>query len=118
MEKEENAKSEVRQLGDRLDILETERKNLEEQEQQLLLSLPNLIDERVPEGNSEQDNMILESWGDIPTFDFTPKEHHILAEELGLYDAERATKLAGTRFSVLKGDVARLERALVNFFPE
>ena len=115
-EEAENAKAEVRHLGDRLDILETERKHLEEQEQQLLLSLPNLIDDRVPQGNSEEDNVILDTWGEIPTFDFTPKEHHILAEELGLYDAERASKLAGTRFSVLKGNIARLERALVNFF--
>ncbi len=112
----EGAKSEVRHLGDRLDVLDSERKNLEEQEYQYLLSLPNLIDERVGEGNSDEDNELIEQWGEIPSFDFEPMEHHVLAEKLGLYDAERATKLAGTRFSVLKGTVARLERALVNFF--
>ena len=56
----EGAKAEVRGIGDRLDILETERKNLEAQEEELLLSLPNLIDERVPRGNSDKDNEIIE----------------------------------------------------------
>ena len=109
-------KEEVTTIGNRLDLLEDERKDLQKQEDDLLLAFPNLLDARVPEGNSEDDNELVETWGTPRTFDFEPKEHHILGEEMGLYDAERAAKIAGARFSILKGDLARLERALIQFF--
>ena len=112
----EELKASVAKIGLRLDLFESERKELLEQEETLLLSFPNLLDERVPEGTDEDANLLISEWGTIPTFDFEPKEHHILGEELGLFDSERAAKIAGTRFSILKGDLAKLERALINFF--
>lgn len=112
----EEKKASVAKIGHRLNILESERKELLEQEEELLLSFPNILDERVPVGTDEAANEIVQQWGEPPTFDFEPKEHHILGEALGLYDAERATKIAGTRFSILKGELAQMERALVNFF--
>ena len=115
-EEAETVKHDVSKIGDRLDLMEDERKTLQTQEDELLLAFPNLLDQRVPNGSNEDDNELVEQWGTPREFDFEPKEHHILGEELGLYDAERAAKIAGTRFSVLKGDLAKLERALIQFF--
>ena len=116
MDEVDAIKAEVTTIGNRLDLLEDERKDLQKQEDDLLHAFPNLLDARVPEGTSEEDNELIETWGTPRTFDFEPKEHHILGEEMGLYDAERAAKIAGARFSILKGDLARLERALIQFF--
>ena len=112
----EERKASVAKIGHRLDILESERKELLEQEEELLLAFPNILDEQVPDGADEEANVLVHQWGEPRTFDFEPKEHHILGEELGLYDPERATKIAGTRFSILKGELAQMERALINFF--
>ena len=95
-------KTEVTSIGNRLDLLEDERKDLQKQEDDLLHAFPNLLDPRVPDGTSEEDNELVETWGVPRTFDFEPKEHHILGEEMGLYDAERAAKIAGARFSILR----------------
>ena len=106
----------VSQIADRLKLLENERKDLEDLELQLLLSFPNLLDPAVKHGSSEDDNEVIETVGEIPTFDFQPKEHHIVAAALGLYDSDRASKIAGARFSILRGPIAKLERALIHFF--
>lgn len=114
---EANARREaVRQAGDRLDALEEERRRCVAKEQSLLLRLPNLTDDDIPDGESEDDNALQRSWGTVPSFDFTPLAHDELGAELGIIDMERATKIAGARFSVLRGLGARLERALINFF--
>ena len=76
-----------------------------EQEEVLLLAFPNILDERVPQGADEDANEIVRTWGEPRSFDFEPKEHHDLGEALGLYDAERATKVTGTRFAILKADL-------------
>ena len=68
----------------------------------ILHAFPNLLDPRVPDGTSEEDNELVETWGTPRTFDFEPKEHHILGEEMGLYDAERAAKIAGASIQYLK----------------
>ncbi len=81
----------------------------------LITSLPNILSDEVPAGNSEDDNIEIRKWGDIPEYDFTPKEHWELGENLGLMDFETATKMSGSRFVLLKGQLARLERALINF---
>ena len=112
----EEIKQDVTKIGNRLDLLEEERKVLQGQEDGLLLIFPNLLDERVPNGREEEDNELVEQWGEPKQFGFEPKEHHILGEELGLYDAERAAKIAGSRFSILKGDLAKMERALIQLF--
>ncbi len=80
-----------------------------------LLELPNLPHADVPIGASEEDNRVVRSWGEAPRFDFEPKPHYELGEPLGLLDFERAAKLSGARFSVLWGEAARLERALIGF---
>lgn len=78
-------------------------------------TIPNIIDDDVPFGDSEDDNVIIKEVLTPPKFDFTPLEHYELGERLGWIDFNRGAKLSGSRFSVLKGDGARLSRALVNF---
>jgi seryl-tRNA synthetase len=77
--------------------------------------IPNIPDERVPEGFTEEDNVQLRLWGDVPEFDFEPKAHWDLGPELGIIDFERGVKLSGTRFYILSGAGARLQRALISF---
>ncbi len=84
--------------------------------QSMALAMPNFPDESVPEGENEDDNIELKKVLTPRTFDFEPKEHWALAEQNGWIDFERGVKLAKSRFSVLRGEAARLERALINFF--
>lgn len=81
----------------------------------LLESLPNILQDDVPEGTDESANAVLKTWGEVATFDFTPRQHFELGEALGLMDFANAAKLAGARFTVLRGALARLERALGQF---
>lgn len=81
----------------------------------LLMGVPNLPSDKVPPGEDESDNTEVLRWGDIPDFDFTPRDHVDIGEGLGGLDFETASKLTGARFVVLRGDLARLHRALVNF---
>ncbi len=81
----------------------------------ILIGIPNLPDDSVPVGTSEHDNVELRRWGTPPQFDFTPKPHWELGEELGILDLERAAKLTGARFAVYWDLGAKLERALMNF---
>jgi seryl-tRNA synthetase len=81
----------------------------------VLLNIPNLPDDSVPVGKSEADNVEVRRWGTLPQFDFTPKPHWELGEELGVLDLERAAKLTGARFAVYWDLGAKLERALMNF---
>lgn len=80
-----------------------------------LESLPNILDPDVPEGADESANVVLKHWGEVPEFPFTPRQHFELGEALGLMDFASAAKLAGARFTVLRGALARLERALGQF---
>src|SRR5215218_1321542 len=95
---------------------EAEARELDAQLQDLLLGIPNLPADDVPDGSSEDDAALVRSWGEPPAFDFTPLDHVDLGEKLGIVDFPRATKLAGPRFAVLRGRGARLERALARFF--
>jgi seryl-tRNA synthetase len=81
-----------------------------------LSEIPNLLDGSVPDGSDEHGNVLVRTWGEAPRFDFTPKPHWEIGEALGILDAERATKLSGSRFTVLRGAGARLSRALAQFF--
>jgi seryl-tRNA synthetase len=108
-------KDEVKKKAEHLVVLEHQRKELEEQEESLLLSLPNIISPAVPRGSNEEDNEEVSRWGIPKQIDWA-KEHHILLHEMGLLDSDRATKITGTRFSVLHGPIAKLERSLINFF--
>jgi seryl-tRNA synthetase len=106
---------ETRALKERLDELDTSAAALDEELRQSLARLPNLTRDEVPGGKSEEDNVVVKTWGAIPRFDFTPRPHWELGEALGILDLERATKLSGARFAVYKGAGARLERALIQF---
>jgi seryl-tRNA synthetase len=98
-------------------IQDSEKKAAEEEARlrELLAAIPNLPSDSVPVGKSADDNVEARRWGTPPKFDFTPRPHWELGEELGVLDLERAAKLSGARFAVYWGLGARLERALANF---
>ncbi|MBE8162367.1 MAG: serine--tRNA ligase [Bdellovibrionaceae bacterium] len=94
---------------------ETELASLQEEFTSLSLSLPNLCDDSVPKGKGEEQNKEVSTYGTIPQFSFSSKEHWNLGEELDILDFDRAAKVTGSRFVFLKGAGAKLERALINF---
>lgn len=108
--------AEMREVSDRIKAIDKELASVQEKLADVVLSIPNLCDDSVPEGNDDSDNVEIKKWGEIPQFSFTPKPHWEIGEELGILDFETAAKLSGARFSLLKGFGARLSRALVNFF--
>jgi len=95
--------------------LEEEVRNLDDQLEELLLQVPNIPQPSVPSGEDEKDNIVARSWGDLPGFDFQPVPHWKLGESLDIIDFDRGVKLSGSRFYVLKGLGARLQRALISF---
>lgn len=111
-------KAEVAGLKERQGTLETRRDNAENEMSELLAGLPNIPDEDVPVGKDESDNVEIRRWGRPREFDFEVKDHVDIGESLGILDLERATKIAGSRFAILNGAGARLERALTNFMLE
>jgi seryl-tRNA synthetase len=98
-----------------MERLARDAENLDAELASLLARLPNLLADEVPEGGDESYNIELKRWGTLRNFDFEPKQHFELGEALGLMDFERAAKIAGARFTVLRGPLARLERALGQF---
>lgn len=105
----------MRAIGDRIDSLEKELKEVDAKLDALLVSLPNIPDGDVPLGADESENVIIKSVGEIPTYDFEPKPHWELGPELGIIDFERGVKLTGSRFYVLNGAGAQLQRALISW---
>ncbi len=106
---------ETRLLKEKTEQLESAAQVADAELRTLLEGIPNLPHESVPVGTSADDNKVEKTWGEIPKFDFTPKPHWELGEELGILDFERAAKISGARFAVYWADGARLERALANF---
>ena len=106
---------EMRQVGDQIKSFDEELRSVEEDLDKLLMSIPNIPHESVPVGETEDDNVEIRKWGEIPAFEFEPKPHWDVATELGILDFERAAKVTGSRFVFYKGLGARLERALINF---
>jgi seryl-tRNA synthetase len=106
---------EMRQMGDRIKALDEQVGAIEEQLNDLLLRIPNIPHTSVPIGKDESDNIVVRSWGEARKFDFTSMPHWELGESLGIIDFERGVKLSGSRFYVLKGLGARLQRALLSF---
>lgn len=102
-------------IGDRLKSVQAELDSLQAEFEQVQLTIPNLPHESVPAGKGEDDNVELRRVGTIREFSFTPKDHADIGEALGLLDFETAVKIAGSRFSVLKGPLAKLQRALTQF---
>ncbi|MGE6363679.1 serine--tRNA ligase [Bacillus paramycoides] len=107
--------SEMREVGDKIKTLDDELRNVEEGLNSILLALPNIPNEAVPIGVSEDDNVEIRKWGEINEFSFEAKPHWEVAEKLGLLDFERAAKVTGSRFVYYNGLGARLERAIANF---
>jgi seryl-tRNA synthetase len=106
----------IAELDGRIAEAEAAVAPLESEIDALLADVPNLLDESVPEGSSEEDNVVVRVSGPPPAFAFEAKPHWEIGEALGILDFERATKLSGSRFSLLRGAGARLSRALVSFF--
>ncbi len=105
----------MKDVSARIKELDEELRQVEENLKDLLLTLPNLPDTECPLGESEDDNPEINKWGEPTQFDFEPKAHWDLGEDLGIIDFERATKITGARFALSTGAGARLERALINF---
>lgn len=106
----------VRVLGDKVKSVEARMQQCHEERDELLLTLPNVLHESVPVGQSEEDNVVVRNSGPVPAFDFEPKAHDEVGLNLDMMDFERAARLTGARFVVMKKWGARLERALQNFF--
>jgi seryl-tRNA synthetase len=106
---------EMRAVSQQIKELDEQLKAMEEDIQASLLNIPNIPHDSVPEGLSDEDNQEVRRWGEPRQFDFTPKAHWEIAEDLDILDFERAGKVTGTRFTFYKGLGARLERALINF---
>jgi seryl-tRNA synthetase len=108
-------RGDLRALGQEIKDLEKRRDAIDERLQAVNLMLPNVPDLSVPVGASAEENVVVRTWGEAPRFPFTPKQHFEIGERLGLLDFERAAKVSGSRFVFYRGDLARLERALVAF---
>jgi len=104
----------VQNYADQLKASEIELAQIQQEMTTLMSAMPNLLDEVVPEGKDEEDNVEISRWGEIPEFSFQPKDHVDLGESLGL-DFEVAAKITSARFAVLKGSLARLQRAIIQF---
>jgi len=110
----ETLKAEVAELKRTMPEMEEAERALGEQLNEAMLALPNLLDPSVPDGTSENDNVYLREWGEKPEFDFEPQEHADMAPALGM-DFETGARISGARFTFLRGDMARLHRALGQF---
>ena len=106
---------EMKELSDKIKVLDDQVSEVEAKLKDALLNVPNTPHPTVPEGKDDQDNVELRKWGEPTAFDFEPKAHWDIGEDLDILDFERAAKLSGTRFTVYKGLGARLERSVINF---
>ena len=107
--------AEMKGVGEKIKALDEDLKAHEQQMQDFLLNVPNMLDASVPEGADEDANIEIRKWGEPRDFDFKPLNHWDIGERHDIIDFERATKIAGSRFALLKGAGARLERSLMNF---
>jgi seryl-tRNA synthetase len=111
----EEKKAQMSALGEEIKELEAQAKEFEAELTELELQIPNFVDESVPVGADESVNRVERSWGEKPTFEFEVKAHWDLGPDLGVVDFERAAKVASSRFAVLRGTGAALERALISY---
>lgn len=107
--------AELKILSEEIKELDIKVDKVEKELEETLLNIPNVPDERVPVGQSDEDNVEIRRWGEPKAVEFEPKAHWDIGSELDILDFERATKIAGTRFTVYKGLGARLERSVMNF---
>jgi seryl-tRNA synthetase len=105
----------VKQINQEIKALEARVAEFDPWVREFLLTLPNIPHDSVPLGSSAEDNPVVRTWGEPPVFAFEPRPHWEVGERLGILDFERAAKITGARFALLKGPGSRLERALINF---
>jgi seryl-tRNA synthetase len=106
---------EMREVSQRIKGMDEELKQVDEELGSFLLTVPNLPDSSTPQGTSENDNVLVRTWGEPGKYSFAPKPHWEIGEELGILDFECGAKLTGARFTLYRGAGARLERALISF---
>ena len=106
---------EMREVGGQIKVIEEEARASEGEMETLLLTVPNIPADDVPAGQDDSSNVVLRTQGELPTFDFEPLPHWELGERLDVIDSKRGVKLSGSRFYVLKGKGATLQRALVSW---
>lgn len=106
----------MKELSEAIKACDAELAGLEEKQRKILLSLPNIPHESVPEGADDSNNLEIRKWGEPSKFDFEVKPHWDIGKELGILDPETAAKVTGARFHFYKGLGARLERAVINFY--
>jgi seryl-tRNA synthetase len=105
----------MREVGDRIKTLDAETKLVDADIETMLLGIPNPPNPSVPVGSSAEDNPVIRQWGTPRAFSFDPRPHEDIGEKLGILDFERAAKISKSRFTVMWGPAARLERALIQF---
>ena len=112
---DEPSREKGRQIRDKIKNLEDIVREIELNLNDMLLRVPNIPQSSVPEGKSEDDNIVIRTIGTPRKFDFSPLPHWDIGEDLGIIDFEAGTKISGSRFYVLKGEAATLQRALIDF---
>jgi len=105
----------VKDLGERLEKSDSELQSVQGELQMIELGLPNMLHDDVPNGSDESDNTEVLVWGDVPEYDFEPRDHVDLGSGLGLLDFDAASRISGSRFVVMRGELARLHRALIQY---
>lgn len=108
--------TEMKELGQQIKALDETVRTLDERQEEILYTIPNMPDASVPVGPDESGNVVVRTWGEPTHFDFEPKPHWDIGTDLNILDFETAGKITGARFTVYRGLGARLERSLVNFF--
>lgn len=116
-ENTDTIQQETRQLADTIKAIETQKEDLNTQQQDILLTMPNTPSDKAPDGHDETANVVIKTWGDSfkTRYSDNPLPHYDIGTQLGILDFERGVKIAQSRFSVLMNEGARLERALINF---
>jgi seryl-tRNA synthetase len=109
------AREAVQEINKKADDLREQERDIEEKFQDFLSRIPNILDQEVPVGKDESSNKIISEYGTPKEFDFEPKPHFELGEDLGMMDFEQTAKISGSRFVTLKGGLSSMERALANF---
>ncbi|MDO4563467.1 MAG: serine--tRNA ligase [Clostridia bacterium] len=108
--------AEMKELSDAVKSLDAKTRETEEELNRILLTIPNIPNDTVPDGVTDEDNVEVRKFGEPAKFDFEPKAHWDLGKELNILDPDTAAKITGARFTVYRGAGARLERAVVNYF--
>ncbi len=108
--------AEMKELSDSIKKLDEEVRAIDEKIEKIMYTIPNIANPTVPDGDTDEDNVEVRRFMEPTSFDFEPKAHWDLGEDLGILDAATAAKITGTRFTVYKGVGAQLERAVINFY--